>query len=81
MAKVSLTVNDSFVSEVNVYLTTINGGNQNASADDIAKEALAVYRWYAQQVFEGRAVVAVNRNMDANCQVATPMIPAKDPSI
>jgi hypothetical protein len=81
MAKINLVVDDTFVSEVNVYLTTINDGAQDASANDIAKEALAIYRWVARQIFEGKAVVAVNKNMDASVQISTPMIPAKEPRI
>lgn len=82
MARVSLNVDDEIVAEINVYLTAINNDvRQNASANDIAREALAVYRWVAKQIFEGRAVVAVNKDMDAHTQIATEMIPAKPPRI
>jgi len=81
MASVRLDVPQSYVDEVNHGLNQINDHFISLNANDIGREALSVYRWAVEQVRLGRAVVSVNRDMDALVQIETPHLPAREPSV
>ena len=63
---------------------SIRGANGRAgsppSANDIAREALAVYKWAIEQVRDGYAVVSMNARGELVEQIATPNLPPKAPT-
>lgn len=83
MPQIRLDVSDSLIESINKAIREINGrrGQEaSLSPNDIAREALAVYKWAVEQVRDGYAVVAVNSDRDPVVQIETPHLPARAPS-
>ena len=82
MPELRLQVDPSVLSNINDGLRKINGSSQrDLSANDIGREALAVYKWVVEQTNAGRAVVAADKDLSQLVQIATPNLPAKDPTL
>lgn len=80
MAEIRLNVSQDFVDAVNANLTAINGTKKELSANQIAQEALAVYKWAVENRAKGNAVVAVEGTDDGKLAsvavISTPAMPA-----
>jgi len=81
MPELRLQVDPSILGSINAGLKNINGTQRDLSANDIGREALAVYKWVVEQTSAGRAVVAADKNLSQLVQIATPNLPAKDPTL
>lgn len=83
MPELRLQVDASTLDSINKSLQDINGstGRPNLTANDIGREALAVYKWVLDQTQAGKAVVATDKNLSQLVQIATPNLPARGPSI
>jgi hypothetical protein len=83
MPEIRLEVPQSVIDAINDNLRQINGRSSTdkpLSANDVAREALAVYKWAVEQTNEGYAVVSANANRAPVVQIATPHLPAKVPT-
>lgn len=83
MPEIRLEVPQSIIDSINEKLRQINGrspSDKALSANDVAREALAVYKWAVEQTNQGYAVVSANANRDPVVQIATPHLPAKVPT-
>ena len=84
MPEIRLQVDESIIKSINDKLKSINsgtGGGATLSANDIAREALSVYKWAVEQTDAGRAVVATDKDLSQLVQIATPNLPAKVPKL
>lgn len=83
MPELRLQVDDSTLAAINESLKDINGASKSPglSANDVGREALAVYKWVLEQTKAGKAVVSADKNLSQLTQIATPNLPAKSPSI
>lgn len=83
MPIIRLTVEQTFVDYINQSLKEINSDRVYMAMNihQIAREALAVYKWFVEQTAHGYAVVSVNRDLTELVQVCTPHVPAKEPRI
>ena len=83
MPELRLQVDESTVESINDSLQSINSAAKSPglSANDIGREALAVYKWVLDQTKAGKAVVATDKSLSQLTQIATPNLPAKGPSI
>lgn len=82
MKQINLDVPDNVIEEINYKLRAINNRDLNAntlSSNDIAREALAVYKWIVDQMYEGYAVVSADKNRELISQISTPNLPPKAP--
>jgi hypothetical protein len=80
MTEVRFQVDPSVVGSINDDLNTINGTRRDLSANDIGREAVAVYKWVVEQTRAGRAVVAADKELSQLVQIATPNLPARNPT-
>ena len=83
MNEIRLDVPENFINEINYKIRKINERNidsRQISTNDITKEALAVYKWVVDQLYDGYAIVSVNKNKELISQVETPNLPAKVPT-
>lgn len=83
MPEIRLDVPQSVIDSINASLRDINGRSSSdkpLSANDVARESLAVYKWAVEQVREGYAVVSANSDRAPVFQVETPNLPAKPPT-
>lgn len=83
MPEIRLDVPQSIIDSINESLRDINGrspSDKPLSANDVTREALAVYKWAVEQVREGYAVVSANSDRSPVVQIATPHLPAKAPT-
>ena len=80
MTEVRFQVDPSVVGSINDDLYTINGTRRDLSANDIGREAVAVYKWVVEQTRAGRAVVAADKELSQLVQIATPNLPARNPT-
>lgn len=83
MPIISLDIPQYLVDEINYNLRIINHRHPQSpplSANDITKEALAIYKWVVDSTQQGYAVVTVNVNKELISQISTPHIPAKVPT-
>lgn len=83
MYQINLDVPHNVIEEINYKLRVINNRETNAknlSSNDIGREALAVYKWVVDQLYEGYAVVSADKQKELIAQIATPNLPAKAPS-
>jgi hypothetical protein len=81
MPELRLQVDPSILGSINAGLKSINGTQNELSANDIGREALAVYKWVVEQTSAGRAVVATDKDLSQLVQIATPNLPAKNPTL
>jgi hypothetical protein len=82
MPEIRLDVPQAIIDSINDKLRRINGRSESdkgLTANDVAREALAVYKWAVEQTDEGYAVVSANANRDPVVQIATPHLPARVP--
>ena len=86
MAEVHLRLDDEFVDAINEALKKIHGRGSESStykaltATEIAREALAVYRWVVERTADDQAVVAADKDRWLVSQLATRNLPARAPS-
>lgn len=83
MYPINLDVPDNVIEEINYKLRAINHRDiraHNLSGNDIGREALAVYKWVVDQIYDGYAVVSANKERQPVTQISTPHLPAKAPS-
>lgn len=83
MNEIRLDVPENLINELNYKIRKINELNIDSpqmSSNDITKEALAVYKWVVDQIYDGYAIVSVNKNKELIFQVETPHLPAKIPT-
>lgn len=91
MPELRLQVDESILKSINDNLKAIHQGMKGAdsgplssgplSANDIGRDALAVYKWVVEQTLSGRAVVAADKELSELKQITTPYIPARSPQI
>lgn len=78
MALLHLIVPDAVVESINRDLAIIHAGTPGVpamSANDIGREALAVYQWVVSQRSAGNRVVATNAEKTKFSAMQTPMLP------
>lgn len=82
MARVRLEMPQSVLDSINARLRAINGRGpgEELSANQVGKEALALYKWAVEQAEQGYAVVAANARGEPVTQIATPHLPARAPT-
>lgn len=83
MPEIYLDIPQSVVNQINDNIRQINyrhPESKSLSANDICKEALAVYKWAIEQTAEGYAIVTMNINREIVCQISTPNLPARPPT-
>lgn len=83
MKEITLDVPNYLIEELNYKIRVINArnaGEEVLSANDIAREALAVYKWAIDNIYEGYAIVAADSDKNLITQIATPNMPAKAPT-
>lgn len=83
MPGIHLDVSKNFIDEINYKIRVINNRHPNAtvlSANEIANEALGLYKWALDQVYEGYAIVSTNKEHQLILQVELPNLPAKVPT-
>ena len=81
MPELRFQVDSSVLGSINDGLNTINGTQRDLSANDIGREALAVYKWVVEQTRAGRSVVAADKDLSQLVQIATPNLPARNPTL
>jgi hypothetical protein len=78
MALLHLIVPDAVVEGINRDIAIIHAGTPGApamSANDIGREALAVYQWVVSQISAGNMVVATNADKTKFTAMETPALP------
>jgi hypothetical protein len=82
MPELRLDVPQSVIDLINEKLRKINAdpSRKPLSANDIGREALAVYNWAVDQTSEGLAVVSSDKSRAPVVQIATPNIPGRAPT-
>lgn len=83
MPEIRLEVPQSIIDSINEDLREINGRSSSEkplTANDVAREALAVYKWAVEQTKGGYAVVSANSQRSPVVQIATPHLPARVPT-
>jgi hypothetical protein len=76
----SINVPDEYVKDVNAELVTIKSAlglvHTTMNANDIGREAFAVYKWVVEQMANGKTVVATDETLQVFHQMSTPNLPA-----
>lgn len=82
MPELRLNVPQAVIDSINTQLNEINGNpvGTQLSANDIGREALAVYKWAVNQTNQGYAVVSADANRSPVVQIATESLPARAPT-
>lgn len=82
MPELALNVPQHIIDHINARLNHINGLPPGTvrSANDIGRDAIAVYKWVVDQTEGGLAVVAANSEGKPILQITTPNIPGRRPS-
>lgn len=83
MPQIDLFLPQSILDEFNDNIRKIHYRHSESkplSANDICKEALAVYNWAVEQMADGYAVVSMNQNREIITQISTPNLPARAPT-
>lgn len=83
MYPINLDVPNNVIEEINYKLRAINNRDINArnlSGNDIGREALAVYKWVVDQMYEGYAVVSADKDRQLISQISTNNLPPKAPT-
>jgi len=63
MATIHFHVADNTIEGINKSLSSICGVSKQLSANEIGREALAVYKWMLEQLLLGKAIVSADRNL------------------
>lgn len=82
MPELRLDVPQQVLDTINDKLNRINEypAGTRLSANDIGREALAVYKWVLDQTDDGLAIVAASADSKPVVQITTPHLPARRPS-
>lgn len=82
MPELRLNIPQSVLDQINDQINKINGNppDTQLSANDIGREALAVYKWAVNQTNAGYAVVSADANRSPVVQIATEHLPARAPT-
>jgi len=72
---------DTTIEDISANLRAINGTSCNYTPNEIALDAIAVYRWHTEQLRLGRAVVSTGKDLTNLTQVGSQFLPARDPTV
>lgn len=83
MPEIRLDLDAATLKSINDNLKSINATPDSPalSANDVGREALSVYKWVVEQTKAGKAVVATDKDLSKLVQIATPNLPARNPTV
>ncbi|MBB3121636.1 hypothetical protein [Pseudoduganella violacea] len=81
MPEIRLDIPQSVIDSINDKLNKINDNppGTRLSANDIGREAIAVYKWVIDQSNDGLAIVAAGADSKPVVQITTPNLPVRRP--